>query len=480
MIQLLAVGIHHLRCGVICREALHLLRLAAIESSLDRPLLIGCPNICHQLTRKLRILLTKVDGHLVLGRIVGRFVVPIHLVAIDLKDAITTRRTVGAEHSLPPRTTQRGDHVLVQTISNLLIISSMSMSRQNMCIVGRKHTMQLRSIGHHICDRTITELLTILLLAGRGYMQNHKHGRALIDIAEVLFEPSELTLIEIADIEVITTDIEIVVQHHIVRLAHIERVAHRTEGLLPKAGRGLVRTAIQRHIVVAGGAEKVQTRRCSHLIISGIERMIVRNHIATADAVERNIVALDRASNVGHTLAERRELLFMPDLRIGNHHKTVVRVVLRLAHKRKVVAPLVRLLLLPELRNTLLRRYVVTRRNSDINQSVIVCRHKFETTLRVGLRKVLAIGYDHRGNSLAIALDRTFEGFDTRSPRHCAPHECDREQQYTFHRPPSYFSIFCFNSLSRHSHLYRPRGTWKHPFHLPPLSVSSTSPRRFR
>ena len=415
-----------------------------------------------------------------LGRIVGRLVVPIHLVAIDLKDAITARCAVGAELPLPPRTTQRGDHVLVQAIGNLLIVGGMGMSRQNMRIVRSQHTVQLRSIGHHICNRAITELLTILLLAGRGDMQNHKYGRAFIDIAEVFFEPSELTLIEIADIEVITTDIEIVVQHHIVRLTHIERVAHRTEGLLPKAGRGLVRTAIQRHIVITRSTEKVQTRRRSHLIISGIERMIVRNHIATADAVERNIVALDRASNVGHTLTECRELLFMPDLRIGNHHKTVVRVVLRLAHKRKVVAPLVRLLLLPELRDTLLRRHAITRRNGDVNKPVIVCRHKLETTLRVGLRKVLAIGYDHRGNSLAIALDRTFEGLDTRSPRHCTPHECDREQQYTFHRPPSYFSIFCFNSLSRHSHLYRPRGTWKQPFHLPPLSVSSTSPRRFR
>ena len=122
--------------------------------------------------------------------------------------------------------------------------------------------------------------------------------------------------------------------------------------------------AVECHIVVARGAVEVNARRSHSGVVLWIEGVVIRNDIATADAVEWDVIALDTLADVLDTISECRELLLVPYLRVGNDDETVVGVILCLLLKGEVICVVALGNLLPELRNTRLALYAIASRGS--------------------------------------------------------------------------------------------------------------------
>ncbi|MPN30862.1 hypothetical protein SDC9_178333 [bioreactor metagenome] len=102
------------------------------------------------------------------------------------------------------------------------IVVCMRMARNNMCIVGFQYLVKPPVVGHCAPCLLVIETLSVLFRNRGGDMHGYYNGSPFGNIREVFFQPGKLVLGNISYVKIIPANKEVVVEHHIMDLTHIE------------------------------------------------------------------------------------------------------------------------------------------------------------------------------------------------------------------------------------------------------------------
>ena len=212
---------------------------------------------------------------------------------------------------------------------------------------------------------------------------------------QVAFEPPKLPFVEVADVEVVAADVEVVVEHHIVDAADVEGVVAGAVGGLELREGALVRTPVEGHVVVAHDIAEGDAGAGDDLVVGAVEVVVHGRDVAAAKSLDGDAEAADRPGEVLHRGLELRELLAEPDLRVGDDREVVAPVVARAAEQREVA------------RGIAGRQRVVEAHDAPFDGRVVACgdADEDETAVGIGRERVGALRLvDGNTDALSMAI----------------------------------------------------------------------------
>ena len=177
----------------------------------------------------------------------------------------------------------------------------MGVTREEVDIVALKHIPQCGGIAHifHVA------LVENELVGGAARnMHGDKHQTAFLDMSEILLQPAEGLLGNVADVLIVAASTEAVVENDEMRLPTVERVVDRSEVALEGLCRPFIGAAWRHlHVVVADGAEDGHIEWRCGLDVLGIEPLGVADDVAQVDGeyvAASTLQVVGQSAHVGH------------------------------------------------------------------------------------------------------------------------------------------------------------------------------------
>ncbi len=164
-----------------------------------------------------------------------------------------------------------------------------------------------------------------------------------------------------------------------------------------------MRTSVERHVVVAHHVAEDEARAGHRAVVLVVERVVVRDDVAAADALKRHVAAgAHGRRDIVCRGGQFRELLAGPDLRVGRDDEAEARIVARAPQQFEVAAS-VGGHRVEVAHDAVLDGGVVTRGYGEEDEAVRVVGRQRVSSFGIGPCEALAVGDPDVRDAPAVA-----------------------------------------------------------------------------